>query len=160
VTPPRTRDKTVRIRAASPGDDQALIGLRREAEGVHARLLPDYFRVSPAGTTPLSPLGPPTVLVAELEREVIGYVALRMVETPRDPAITPERRAHVEIVVVEESHRGRGVGSALMQAAEEWAGCRGAAELVLTVWSDNAPAEALYRRRGYSALARILRKRL
>jgi ribosomal protein S18 acetylase RimI-like enzyme len=151
-----------RIRVASPADEQAVGRLRRQAEEVHARLLPDYFRVPPqvAAAPPPSPLGPPAVLVAEQGGEVIGYVAVRLVETPRDPAITPERRAHVETVVVDEGRRRQGVGAALMQAAEDWGARRGAAELVLTVWSDNGAAEALYRRCGYASIARILRKRL
>jgi ribosomal protein S18 acetylase RimI-like enzyme len=150
-----------RIRVASPADEPAVGRLRRQAEEVHARLLPDYFRVAPqVAAPPPSPLGPPAVLVAEQGGEVIGYVAVRLVETPRDPAITPERRAHVEIVVVDEGRRRQGVGAALMQAAEDWGARRGAAELVLTVWSDNGPAEALYRGRGYASIARILRKRL
>lgn len=153
---------SVRVRTAAARDAEILVTLRRQAEAAHARLLPDYFRVSPATKTApasASPGAGTVTLVAERDDGpggVLGYVTVKLVETPRDPAMTPRRRAHVDSIVVDEDHRGRGVGTALMQAAGQWARRRGAAELVLTVWSDNRPAEALYRRLGYEPLARIM----
>jgi ribosomal protein S18 acetylase RimI-like enzyme len=164
--PARERGRArLRIRTALPGDRPALASLRREAEEVHARLLPDYFRVSPVpGTVGIAASLSSVILVAEEsgdesadESSVVGYVSVKIVETPRDPAMAPRRRAHIETVVVAEAHRGRGTGIALMRAAAGWAARRDAAELVLTVWSDNRAAEALYRRLGYQPIARVLR---
>jgi ribosomal protein S18 acetylase RimI-like enzyme len=45
--------------------------------------------------------------------------------------------------------RGRGVGSALMVAAIEWARQRGLHKLSLSVWPHNAAAIALYRKYGF-----------
>lgn len=154
---------TVRIRRAFPEDRDILVKLRRQAEQVHARLLPDYFRVS--GERDVTPVSAGTVvtLVAEASEGghgVVGYVAVKVVETPRDPAMTPRRRAHIETVVVDEEHRGAGIGTALMRAAAEWARRRAATELVLTVWSDNSAAEALYRRLDFQPIARVLRHKL
>lgn len=181
-----------RIRVALPRDVEALAALRRQAEEVHARLLPDYFRVGVASRPPVIAGAGMVTLVAERSARattrksapavtngraaargaaagraaaekgpaVVGYVTVKVVETPRDPAMTPRRRAHVETVVVDEEHRGDGVGTALMRAAAAWARRREAEELVLTVWSDNAAAEALYRRLGYQPIARILRRPL
>jgi ribosomal protein S18 acetylase RimI-like enzyme len=156
----------VRVREAALGDAGALTELRRQAERTHARLMPDYFREAPAdaagswtpGRGPWS-----TVLVATLAAgrgNVVGFVAVKVVVTPRDPAMVPRRRAHLEIVVVDEDHRDVGIGTALMQAATGWARERGAEEMVLTVWSDNAAAEALYRGLGYEPIARVLRRQL
>lgn len=166
--PASVRRASVRIRAASPLDASSLAALRRQAEEVHARLLPDYFRVA-TDTGPAVPLalsrGPAgagaVTLVAEGNRgrnhPVLGYVTLRLVEAPRDPAITPRRRTHVETIVVDEEHRARGIGTALMRAAAAWASAHAAAEMVLTVWSENRAAEALYRRLGYRPIAHVLR---
>jgi ribosomal protein S18 acetylase RimI-like enzyme len=154
----------VRIRVARLGDGETLAALRRQAEQVHARLLPDYFRVSPAKDAAGSPADPSSViLVAEgldAGSPVLGYVSVKVVETPNDPAVTPQRRAHVDVIVVAEVHRGLGIGTALMRAAASWAQGRDAAELVLTVWSENRAAQALYRRLGYRPIARILRRTL
>jgi ribosomal protein S18 acetylase RimI-like enzyme len=45
--------------------------------------------------------------------------------------------------------RGQGLGTQLVAAVEEWAVRHGATYIRLEVVSDNAPAIALYRRRGY-----------
>lgn len=158
----------VRIRAAIPEDSERLAELRRQAEAVHARLLPDYFRLSAQDeggrAAPPSEGGLVVTLVAERSSSrggppdpPLGYVSLKVVDTPRDPAMTPRRRTHVEAVVVDATARGQGIGTALMRAAADWSRRRAAAELVLTVWSDNAAADALYRRLGYQPIARILR---
>ena len=68
------------------------------------------------------------------------------------------RRAHVEALVVDERHRRAGIGTALMNAATDWARARGAVEIVLTVWAGNAAAEAFYGRLGYRIISRALGK--
>lgn len=159
----------VRIRPVEQWDGAALANLRRQNEHAHARLLPDYFRVAPdpAVAEPKSSatMDPSSViLVAEKsglrEDPIRGYVSLKVVDTPRDPAMTPRRRAHVDEIVVDEGHRGGGIGTALMHAAAGWARRRGAVELVLTVWSDNRGAERLYERLGFQPIARVLRRKL
>ena len=56
--------------------------------------------------------------------------------------------------------RGEGVGSALLEAAEERLRARGVAQINLMVYESNADAEALYVRRGYErSPVKTLRKR-
>ena len=45
--------------------------------------------------------------------------------------------------------RGRGVGSALLTAAIEWARDHGLHKLILSVWPHNAAAIALYKKYGF-----------
>jgi diamine N-acetyltransferase len=158
--------EAVGVREATGRDADAVTELRRQAERTHARLMPDYFREAPADATgSWTPARGPwsTVLVATAPAErgnVVGFVAVKVVVTPRDPAMVPRRRAHLEMVVVDEGHRAAGIGTTLMRAAMAWARARGAEEMVLTVWSDNAAAEALYRGLGYEPIARILRRQI
>jgi ribosomal protein S18 acetylase RimI-like enzyme len=158
------RQAPVRIRVALPRDGEMLAALRRQAEQIHARLLPDYFRVSLTRDAVGSPPDPSSVIIVaeglDPGSSVLGYVSVKLVETPKDPAMTPQRRAHVDTIVVAESHRGLGIGTTLMRAASSWAERHEAAELVLTVWSENRAAQALYRRLGYRPIARILRRTL
>jgi ribosomal protein S18 acetylase RimI-like enzyme len=100
------------------------------------------------------------VLVADGagEETLAGAVLIRIYDTPPDPAMVPRRRAHVEALVVDLRHRRAGVGTALMEAATAWARARGATEIVLTVWSGNAEAEAFYQRLGYQVISRALGK--
>jgi ribosomal protein S18 acetylase RimI-like enzyme len=84
-------------------------------------------------------------LVAELDGRLAGYIRLRPV-TP-----LPEN-AHVLGIVglaVAQAARRRGVGSALLAAAEQLARARGSRKLSLRVLSTNEAAMCLYERLGF-----------
>jgi len=84
-------------------------------------------------------------LVAERGGEVVGSCGLH----PAGPAL---RRRHVAMmgISVAREAQGQGVGSALMQAmcdyADRWMGIL---RIELTVYADNVPAIALYRKFGF-----------
>lgn len=89
------------------------------------------------------------VLVAEADGALIGFVQLgdnRVAETdaPGDQEI---RRLYV---VAE--HQGRGVGSALIEAALAHPRIPAGAAVFLTVWEDNLRAQTFYRRHGFVAV--------
>jgi ribosomal protein S18 acetylase RimI-like enzyme len=151
----------VRIRSVAPQDADVLGRLQRQADEVHARLLPDFFQLPPAEWAKAPALGPgSTVLVADGPTGIVGYVAVQVVDTPTNATMTPCRRAYVDTIVVDEADRGRGIGTALMRAAADWARQHQVVEMVLTVWSTNRAAEALYRHLGYGPIARVLRRAL
>ncbi|MEP6993196.1 MAG: GNAT family N-acetyltransferase [Acidobacteriota bacterium] len=62
---------------------------------------------------------------------------------------TGETHGHVSDLVVAPHAEGRGVGRALMAAAEEWSLAQGHRLLSLNVFGDNGRARALYDRLGY-----------
>jgi ribosomal protein S18 acetylase RimI-like enzyme len=80
--------------------------------------------------------------VADGEAGLVGIVTVRLESD--EPG-----RAHVYGLWVAPASRGSGLGSALTQAVVDWAGGRGAAEVVLLVVVSNAAAIALYRRLGF-----------
>jgi ribosomal protein S18 acetylase RimI-like enzyme len=88
-----------------------------------------------------------TVLVAEESRALVGLIHLKTVTD----YFSQQQIAHVADVVVAASAEGRGIGKALMNAAEEWARACGYPMIQLHVLVGNAPARALYERLGYSA---------
>jgi ribosomal protein S18 acetylase RimI-like enzyme len=59
------------------------------------------------------------------------------------------RKAVIEDVVVDEAARGRGIGEALVEAAQEAAQGAGVAAIWLTSRSDRASANRLYQRLGF-----------
>jgi ribosomal protein S18 acetylase RimI-like enzyme len=64
--------------------------------------------------------------------------------------VEPSRHGYGELgMAITREWRGRGVGSALMAAAIEWAREQGLHKLSLGVWPHNAPAIALYRKFGF-----------
>jgi len=93
-----------------------------------------------------APASDQTVLVAEnAAHELLGFVHLHAATDFH----TRERHGHVSDIVVAPAAEGRGVGAALMTAAEDWARAHGFRLLSLHVFGDNRRARALYERLGY-----------
>jgi RimJ/RimL family protein N-acetyltransferase len=79
-------------------------------------------------------------IVAEAGSRIIGHIQVEV-----------GRFGNGEIgMLVAADWRGRGVGSALMPAAIEWARAEGLHKLCLEVFPTNAPAIALYRKCGFA----------
>jgi ribosomal protein S18 acetylase RimI-like enzyme len=84
------------------------------------------------------------LLLVALERDqIVGSVQLELVTKPNAP-----HRAEVQKLMVHTSHRGQGIGRALMLALEEAARSEGRTLLVLDTREGDI-AEALYRKLGY-----------
>jgi ribosomal protein S18 acetylase RimI-like enzyme len=75
----------------------------------------------------------------------LGFVYL---ETVHD-YFTGEEHGHVSVVAVESTAEGRGVGTALLEAADAWACGRGYRTMTLNVFATNDRARRLYERLGY-----------
>jgi RimJ/RimL family protein N-acetyltransferase len=79
-----------------------------------------------------------------------GFVAVAGTEIVGCLDVEPSRHGFGEIgMLVARDWRGRGVGSALLAAAIEWARERGLHKLSLAVFPHNAAAIALYRKFGF-----------
>jgi GNAT superfamily N-acetyltransferase len=64
---------------------------------------------------------------------------------------TLEQHGHIGMLVVTEEAQGKGVGGALMRAAEAWAREHGYRRLTLNVFEANRTARAVYEHLGYAA---------
>ena len=84
-----------------------------------------------------------TVLVAEDEGTIVGRLSLS-----RDPHPASRHVADLGLMVAE-SHRRRGVGTALLDQAVAWARSVGVSKLELHVFPWNEPALALYESFGF-----------
>ena len=84
------------------------------------------------------------LFVAELPNgELVGRLSLM-----RDPHPSSAHVADLGLMVAA-AHRRRGIGTALMLAAEEWARTAGVSKLELHVFPHNSAAIALYEKLGY-----------
>jgi L-phenylalanine/L-methionine N-acetyltransferase len=135
---------SITIRAAEPADYEAMRETMSQprAQAMTLQLpLPslEMWKKRLAERPVDSPL-----LVAELDGKVVGNVGMH-------PAIQPRRRHAAGFgMAVHDAYHGRGVGSALLNAAldlaDNWLNF---SRLELEVYVDNAPAIALYKKYGF-----------
>lgn len=142
---------SVRVRPASAGDRAFVLETapRLAAFGPPEWRTPDEVVEGEARTLRAFFERPPdgaALLVAETG--ALGPAGFAYLETLRD-YFTGEAHGHVGILAVSEHAEGRGVGSALLAAAEDWARGCGARKLTLNVFEGNRRARALYERRGF-----------
>jgi len=134
-------DLTIRDARAADADDIARLldqlGYPSAAGAVAARL----ERLAIVGDR---------VVAAELEGHVVGLAHLHVT-----PALERDRpAAKIGALVVDEAHRGRGVGRALVEAVEEEARTRGCELLFLTTAVSRDEAHVFYERLGFEQTGR------
>jgi ribosomal protein S18 acetylase RimI-like enzyme len=100
-----------------------------------------------------------TAFVCEHEASIVGFVTVAVTQDQHS-LLRAEPYGRVGSVCVAETHRGRGIGRALMLQAEQWAQARGASDIRLTVWRFNERALRLYAELGYDMRSHQLGKRL
>lgn len=78
-----------------------------------------------------------------------GVIGVVLLETRVD-YFTDRPHGYVSILAVAAEAEGRGVGRALLKAAEDWGRVKGFTKLTLAVFADNRRAKAFYERQGWS----------
>ena len=91
--------------------------------------------------------GEDEILVAEQAGMVVGFLSLESHREGKPPFL------YLDDFSVTAACRGQGIGSRLLDMAEEYAAALGLGEIHLHVERDNLGARRLYRRRGFGVLA-------
>jgi len=157
----------IRIRSLQPSDKSALRQLVVQLQAAEAESNPyvidgelmadDYVRQLYEGNREI----PGEILVAELDTgEVVGYVALQPNVPQEEAHEVFYHYAYVSDIVVLDSQRGNGVGSALLNSAENYARAAGATVIRMGVLAGNQPARRLYAECGYDERELLLEKSL
>ena len=167
---PAGRQSEPSLRLAGPQDFDALCRLYYEFNEFHVQGVPDRLRS----------LGPPeqqdwtrlqeafdlifsseaaAILLAEVSGSPAGLVEVYLREDSVENDLTiPYRYAHIQSLIVAQQFRKQGLGSLLVEAAQEWAKARAVAEVRLDVWEFDAGPLPFYTRLGYRTLKRTLVK--
>ena len=134
------------FRVATAGDEAAIRQLfvemlrtifhTQEVEGYPAGYVGRFFTG-----------GEDEILVAEQAGMVVGFLSLES-HREREPPFL-----YLDDFSVTAACRGQGIGSRLLDMAEEYAATLGLGEIHLHVERDNLGARRLYRRRGFGVLA-------
>ena len=158
---------TPRIRATTADDAPRIADIYLAMARHHAALDPAEYRVPQHEAVVARFTGELQAaedadlhLVAEVDGLVVG--SLDAFARPRPPAgsMRAARRSASIGIAVDEGWRGRGIGTALMDAAEAWARETGLDALELDVADPNGDAMRLYQRLGYGLVAHTLVKSL
>lgn len=159
---------TISVRPARAEDVPALIQLRLANAERHAGLDPVGHRLPETGAVRryfielLTGSAAPevTVLVAELSGSVAGMTEIVLAPAPPGHQIlAPRRTAQVHTVVLER-YRGKGIGKALVTAAEQHAAQHGVTRLLAPILESNTEAVTFYSQAGYGPHGIILSKEL
>jgi ribosomal protein S18 acetylase RimI-like enzyme len=87
------------------------------------------------------------VLIAESQGEPVGYAVVQ-VRGPEETWATGDRVAQLETLAVLPGHRGKGIGTALVERMHEELRRLGASHFVVSVIASNADAIRFYERLG------------
>lgn len=120
----------VAIRFAEPADDGFIRDLGRD-------VFTEYSLRAERETARMASEAPTLVAIQDGER--IGFAIVEILGP----------NAHLAAIAVIETARGRGVGAALLRAAERLARSRGSRELSLTTADSNLAALDLFLKRGF-----------
>lgn len=134
------------IRIARPEDSIAIAEIT--AEGLGYDCVPEIIAQNIAALDSSHA----RLFVAEEDGEVVGFVEPQVYE-----AVYFLPLVNILGLAVRESHRGMGIGKALMEAAENWAKEIGATGVRLNSGADRTNAHAFYRNIGYEAKKQQIR---
>ena len=98
------------------------------------------------------------IFIAEDGGEAAGYLICKTVTKRDSPILKDIRTLYLDDLCVDPSHRKRGLGRALMTAAEEYARAAGFHNITLNVWEFNESARSFYESLGYGVQRREMEK--
>ncbi|HVE70411.1 MAG TPA: GNAT family N-acetyltransferase [Thermoanaerobaculia bacterium] len=98
---------------------------------------------------------PYVIFVAEHEGEIVGFVEVSMRSSADD--CDPRRPVgYLEGWFVSEEQRRKGVGAALVRAAEAWARMQGCTEMASDTWLDSEPSRRAHEALGFEEVDRVI----
>ena len=151
----------VTVRMAKMEDLGDVLRLLAQIAALHEQGRPDIFRKNAAKydadeyrrivENPDTP-----VFAAEEGGRFLGYAFCQLQVRENHPLLQDMRTLYVDDLCVDESARGRGVGTALMDAAVDWARAQRCHNIDLNVWEFNEGAKAFYERYGMHTMKRYM----
>ncbi|MGM9659068.1 MAG: GNAT family N-acetyltransferase [Faecousia sp.] len=141
------------IRLASTGDIPGILDLLLQVGEVHHKIRPDLFRAGAQkyDEAALKDLlkDPNRPIFAAVEAgKLLGYCFCIVELTKDSPVLMDQKSLYIDDLCVDETCRGKHVGSALYDYAVNYAREIGCDTVTLNVWCGNDSAMAFYESRG------------
>ena len=145
----------MKIRKATAKDIPRIQQLYRQLDEHHVCLLPHVFQNVDGNARPDSLIDQwieeqdADYLLAEKDDIVVGFVNVRKSAYPKHPMFRAREVVLIENAVVDKPYRGKGIGTALFDAAVTWAKNWGVVQIQTNVWNENAGARDFYLAQGF-----------
>jgi ribosomal protein S18 acetylase RimI-like enzyme len=158
----------ITIRPAAPEDADGIARAFQESAEYHARLDPERYLVPALETIAAhyrerqllpNASAEHITLVAELSGEIVGFIDVRLEQSP-DPMHRKMIYCHIAEIAVSARHQNKGVGGELLRAAEDWGRRQGAEFASLEHHAANTRAIPFYEHMGYGPASITTIKRL
>lgn len=156
------------IREATTHDLEALFRLYTEFHEFHVRGVPD--RLLKADSSRIAEVHAAiqktienkdaVIFVAEVDGQLVGLGEVYMREDSLNPLKVQYKYGHLQSMIVTEAYRGIGIGTRMLEAVEQWAKEKSAAEVRLNTWEFREGPLGFYEKRGYNTLRRTLVRKL
>lgn len=137
---------TPRISRAGHSDIEQLLPLLESLFSLEEDFLFDPVRARRALERIIDDGERSCLLVARIEERVVGMCSAQLVISTAQGSWS----AWVEDVVVAADWRGKGIGSGLLEALEQWCRQNGVTRMQLVADRDNHPAHQFYQHTGWS----------
>ena len=140
------------IRKATCDDIPAISELYREQFREMSKLIPDFIKEGDQSVEFLEKTissEDSDILVYENDGTVVGFILLQAKERPDFDFMIPGKYCYIMDIIVTETHRNKGFGTALMNSAKEWAKEQNCSFINLDVLTTNTNAVALYEKLGF-----------
>ena len=154
------------IRATSADDWDAVIPLFDALDEFHRRELPWLFQEPGAAfrdrqfLEAIASNDRAQIFVAADQDVVVGFVHVRLFDTPDTPAFIEQLRAAVDDLFVDPTCRRSGIARKLLKTAEDWARSKGAVGIDLNVYAFNTTGQRVFAAAGFEILSKRMTKHL
>lgn len=141
------------IRLANTSDIPGIIALLRQVGQVHHDIRPDLFRegaqkYSPSDLEDLLKDAARPVFVGVEDGRLLGYCFCILEQVKDNPVLRDVKSLYIDDLCVDESIRGKHVGTGLYDHVCGYARSIGCSSVTLNVWCGNDSAMAFYQSRG------------
>ena len=141
------------VRLANPSDIPGLIALLKQVGQVHHDIRPDLFRdgaqkYSPTELEALLQDAARPIFVGVEDGRMLGYCFCIIEEVKDNPVLRDVKSLYIDDLCVDETIRGKHVGTRLYDHVCAYARSIGCRSVTLNVWCGNDSAMAFYESRG------------
>ncbi|MGN1399980.1 MAG: GNAT family N-acetyltransferase [Bacillus sp. (in: firmicutes)] len=146
-------------------DYEAIAWLNQFVHNMHVKLYPDYFKEydyegSKAFFKEMVNRPDILFLLAEEERENIGYAMLEKKEYPDTIFKKPYRSLYIHQISVSDRYKNKGYGTKLLEKACYLAKEEGIDKVELDYWLGNKEAEEFYFRKQFKPYRQVVMREL